>query len=201
MYGKETLSFEGVTSTLLSEERRINGSRSFVENSTMVVSGNRSFNRFRNGTCWSCGQSGHYRSDCKWGKDRKSAVKDDILPDGLRVKKGDGIIYVPYAMGRMTFIWGEDAEDFFPGRWIVNGVFQPESPFKFSAFQAGPRVCLGKDFAYRQMKIFAAILLNFFKFFKFKLVDEQREAKYRTMFTLHMDNGLQLFASHRRNVF
>ncbi|KAF6136474.1 hypothetical protein GIB67_035033 [Kingdonia uniflora] len=67
--------------------------------------------------------------------DRKSAVNDDILPDGFKVKKGDGIVYAPYAMGRMTFIWGEDAEDFRPERWIQNGVFQAESPFKYTAFQ------------------------------------------------------------------
>ncbi|KAF6161728.1 hypothetical protein GIB67_009097 [Kingdonia uniflora] len=77
MYGKETLSFEEVTSTLLSEERRLKCSKSFGENSTMVVSGMRSFNRFRKGTCWSCGQSGHYRSDCKAGKgNRASSVRD-----------------------------------------------------------------------------------------------------------------------------
>ncbi|KAF6174848.1 hypothetical protein GIB67_036456, partial [Kingdonia uniflora] len=55
MYGKETLSFVEVTSTLLSEERRHKGRKSLVENSAMVVSGKRSFNRFRKGTCWSCG--------------------------------------------------------------------------------------------------------------------------------------------------
>ncbi|KAF6159047.1 hypothetical protein GIB67_032664 [Kingdonia uniflora] len=63
MYEKETLSFEEVTSTLLSEERRLKGSESFMENSTMVVSRMGSFNRFRKRTCWSRGQSGHYRSD------------------------------------------------------------------------------------------------------------------------------------------
>nr|GFC46560.1 cytochrome P450 704C1-like isoform X2 [Tanacetum cinerariifolium] len=59
---------------------------------------------------------------------------------------------------------------------------------------AGPRICLGKEFAYRQMKILAAILVYFFKF---KLVDESKEATYRTMFTLHMDNGLLLYAFRR----
>ncbi|KAF6150232.1 hypothetical protein GIB67_000106 [Kingdonia uniflora] len=68
MYVKETFSFEEVTSTLLSEERRLKGNESFVKNSTMGVSGKINFNRFRKGTCWSCGQSGHYRSDCKAGK-------------------------------------------------------------------------------------------------------------------------------------
>ncbi|KAF6152106.1 hypothetical protein GIB67_031428 [Kingdonia uniflora] len=42
----------------------------------MVDSGKRSFNKFRKGTCWGCGESGHYRSDCKIGKDKgASSVK------------------------------------------------------------------------------------------------------------------------------
>ncbi|KAA8533810.1 hypothetical protein F0562_031327 [Nyssa sinensis] len=126
--------------------------------------------------------------------DGKSSENDDILPDGFKIKKGDGVNYMTYAMGRMKYIWGEDAEEFLPERWLDNGVFRSESPFKFTAFQAGPRICLGKDFAYRQMKILAAVLLFFFKF---KLADESKEATYRTMFTLHMDKGLHLYVFSR----
>ena len=71
-------------------------------------------------------------------KDGRSADEDDILPDGFRVKKGDGVLYSAYAMGRMPHIWGEDAQTFRPERWLKNGVFQPESPFKFVSFH----VCL-----------------------------------------------------------
>nr|GEX33742.1 reverse transcriptase domain-containing protein [Tanacetum cinerariifolium] len=67
--------------------------------------------------------------------------------------------------------------------------FRPESPFKFTAFQGGPSICLGKEFAYRQMKILAAFLVYFFKF---KRVVSSKEATYQTMFTLHMDGGLHL---------
>ncbi|KAK9910700.1 hypothetical protein M0R45_034651 [Rubus argutus] len=119
---------------------------------------------------------------------------DDILPDGFRVKKGDGVNYLTYAMGRMPYIWGKDAEDFRPERWLENGIFQPESPFKFVAFHAGPRICLGKDFAYRQMKIVAMALLYCFRF---KLSDETKEVTYRTMFTLHIDGGLPMLAVPR----
>lgn len=135
-----------------------------------------------------------------------------------------------YAMGRMTSIWGEDAEEFRPERWLDNGVFKPESPFIFTAFQvgiffihhpinfscpytrmlfslsvvddfctfnvqAGPRICLGKEFAYRQMKILAAALLYFFKF---RLTNENEEATYRVMLTLHMSKGLHLYAIPRQ---
>nr|AYV88890.1 cytochrome P450 oxidase CYP704A151 [Polygala tenuifolia] len=120
---------------------------------------------------------------------------DDILPDGYRLKKGDGVYYMSYAMGRMTSIWGDDAEEFRPERWLKDGMFQHESPFKFIAFHAGPRICLGKDFAYRQMKIIAMALLGFFRF---KLADETRKVTYRTMFTLHINGGLPLHAVPRQ---
>lgn len=42
--------------------------------------------------------------------------------------------YMAYAMGRMRYIWGDDAEEFRPERWLHNGVFRSESPYKFTAF-------------------------------------------------------------------
>lgn len=50
------------------------------------------------------------------------------------MKKGDGVYYMSYAMGRMPYIWGYDAQDFKPERWLQDGIFQPQSPFKFIAF-------------------------------------------------------------------
>ncbi|KAJ8512489.1 hypothetical protein OPV22_002923 [Ensete ventricosum] len=131
--------------------------------------------------------------------DFKHCFSDDTLPDGFDVKKGDLVNYQPYPMGRMQFLWGEDAEDFRPERWLnSDGVFVPESPFKFPAFQAGPRICLGKEFAYRQMKIFAATLLCFFKF---KLWEETSTVRYRAMITLQIYGGLHLAALHRQGCF
>ncbi|XP_047153063.1 cytochrome P450 704C1-like [Vigna umbellata] len=127
--------------------------------------------------------------------DAKICFSDDTLPDGYSVNKGDMVSYQPYAMGRMKFIWGDDAEDFRPERWLdENGIFKQESPFKFTAFQAGPRICLGKEFAYRQMKIFSAVLLGCFRF---RLNDEKRNVTYKTMINLHIDGGLEIKALHR----
>ncbi|XP_010413066.1 PREDICTED: cytochrome P450 704C1-like isoform X2 [Camelina sativa] len=129
--------------------------------------------------------------------DMKCADSDDILPDGHRVNKGDNIYYIAYAMGRMTYIWGQDAEDFKPERWLKDGVFQPESPFKFISFHAGPRICLGKDFAYRQMKIVSIALLHFFRF---KMADEVCNVRYKRMLTLHIKGGLHLCAIPRTHI-
>ncbi|GAV75693.1 p450 domain-containing protein [Cephalotus follicularis] len=126
--------------------------------------------------------------------DGKVAEIDDVLPDGFRIKKGDGVYFMSYAMGRMPYIWGEDAEDYRPERWLNNGVFQPESPFKFISFNAGPRICLGKEFSYRQMKIVSVALLHYFRF---KLADDTKKVTYRTMFTLHIKGGLPICAISR----
>ncbi|CAA7391779.1 unnamed protein product [Spirodela intermedia] len=124
--------------------------------------------------------------------DSKVCLADDRLPDGFDVVEGEVINFQPYAMGRMKYIWGEDAEDFRPERWLdEDGVFRHESPYKFTAFQAGPRLCLGKEFAYRQMTIFAAVLL---RFFEFKLADEKKAVEYKPMLTLHINGGLRLHA-------
>jgi cytochrome P450 len=127
--------------------------------------------------------------------DAKICFSDDTLPDGYSVNEGDMVAYQPYAMGRMKFIWGDDAEEFRPERWLnEDGIFQPESPFKFTAFQAGPRICLGKEFAYRQMKIFSAVLLGCFEF---KMGNENRTVNYRTMLNLHIDGCLEVCAFNR----
>lgn len=51
------------------------------------------------------------------------------------------VAYLPYAMGRMKFLWGDEADVFRPERWLdKEGVFQPESPFKFTAFQVSDMI-------------------------------------------------------------
>ncbi|KAF5816784.1 putative abieta-7,13-dien-18-ol hydroxylase [Helianthus annuus] len=127
--------------------------------------------------------------------DPKICFSDDVLPDGCIVKKGDMISYMPYAMGRMKFIWGDDAQEFKPERWLdQNGCFHSQSPFKFTAFQAGPRTCLGREFAYRQMKIFSSILLGCFVF---KLSNENEDPKYRTTINIQLDGPLNIYVSAR----
>ncbi|KAK4559931.1 hypothetical protein RGQ29_008930 [Quercus rubra] len=127
--------------------------------------------------------------------DGKVCFSDDTWPDGYCVRKGDAVAYHPYAMGRMKFLWGDDAEEFRPERWLdENCLFQQESPFKFTAFQAGQRICLGKEFAFRQMKIFSAVLLGSYIF---KLSDKKKSITYRTMLTLQIDGGLHILASPR----
>lgn len=65
--------------------------------------------------------------------------------------------------------------------------------FHFIDEQAGPRICLGKDSAYLQMKMAMAILC---RFYKFKLVPGHT-VKYRMMTILSMAHGLKVAVSIR----
>ncbi|CAA0827286.1 Cytochrome P450 94B3 [Striga hermonthica] len=92
--------------------------------------------------------------------DSKHAAEKDVLPDGTRVGKGDRVTYFPYGMGRMERIWGEDRMEFRPERWMGG---KNVSPYEYPVFQAGPRVCLGKEMAYVQMKCLVAAILGRFE--------------------------------------
>ncbi|KAL9251316.1 Cytochrome P450 704B1-like protein [Drosera capensis] len=126
-------------------------------------------------------------------QDPKGILEDDVLPDGTKVKAGGMVTYVPYSMGRMEYNWGSDAASFKPERWLMDGLFHNASPFKFTAFQAGPRICLGKDSAYLQMKMALAILC---RFYRFSLVPGHI-VKYRMMTILSMEHGLKLTVSRQ----
>ncbi|RDX78507.1 Cytochrome P450 704B1, partial [Mucuna pruriens] len=126
-------------------------------------------------------------------QDPKGILEDDVLPDGTKIKAGGMVTYVPYSMGRMEYNWGPDAASFIPERWFKDGVLRNESPFKFTAFQAGPRICLGKDSAYLQMRMVLAILC---RFYKFNLVPGHT-VKYRMMTILSMAYGLKLTIEKR----
>ncbi|KAI3944104.1 hypothetical protein MKW92_037306 [Papaver armeniacum] len=129
-------------------------------------------------------------------QDPKGVLEDDVLPDGTKVRAGGVVAYVPYAMGRMVYNWGPDATSFNPDRWFnKEGLFQSESPFKFTAFQAGPRTCLGKDSAYLQMKMTLAILC---RFFNFHLIPNH-PVNYKMMTTLTMEHGLKLTITTRKS--
>ena len=87
-------------------------------------------------------------------------LEDDTFSDGTKLKKGTKVIYAIYSMGRMKNIWGKDCLEFKPERWLTkDGHFTSESAYKFTAFNGGPRLCLGKDFSYYQMKYVAASII------------------------------------------
>lgn len=129
-------------------------------------------------------------------QDFKYVISDDVLPDGTYVPAGSNVTYSIYSVGRMKTIWGEDCLEFRPERWLSDDGSRFEPPkdgYKFVAFNAGPRTCLGKDLAYLQMKsIVSAVLLRF----RLSLVPGHR-VEQKMSLTLFMKNGLKVFVNPR----
>mmetsp|Transcript_38822 Transcript_38822/g.112143 ORF Transcript_38822/g.112143 Transcript_38822/m.112143 type:complete len:545 (-) Transcript_38822:197-1831(-) len=89
--------------------------------------------------------------------DAKTAARDDTLPDGTFVPRGSGVAYNIYSMGRDRAIWGADAEEFRPERWLE--MEEVPSNYDYPVFNAGPRECLGRRLAQVEMKACLATLL------------------------------------------
>jgi cytochrome P450 len=77
----------------------------------------------------------------------RAAVRDSTLPrgggpDGLSpifIRKGEQVDYSVYIMHRRKDIWGLDAEEFKPERWVGR-----KQGLEYLPFNAGPRICLGR---------------------------------------------------------
>jgi cytochrome P450 len=125
------------------------------------------------------------------------AETDDVLPDGTALQAGWFVAYNSYGMGRMESIWGRDAREYRPERWLnpADGTFRPDSPFRFVAFHAGPRLCLGKEMAYIQMKSIVACVLEELDV----AVDGAYCPRKVASLTLRMADGLPVTVKPRRD--
>ncbi|XP_062029750.1 cytochrome P450 94B3-like [Rosa rugosa] len=136
--------------------------------------------------------------------DSKHAEAGTVLPDGTWVGEGDRVTYFPYGMGRMEELWGKDRFEFKPDRWFCDKpgcdgddnerVMKFVSPYKFPVFQAGPRVCLGKEMAFIQMKYVMASVL---RRFEIRPVYDLDRPVFVPLLTAHMAGGLKVLVQKR----
>ncbi|KAI4330557.1 hypothetical protein MLD38_028836 [Melastoma candidum] len=132
----------------------------------------------------------------------RACTADDVLPDGTRIGKGWFISYDNYAMGRMEGTWGKDCCEYKPERWLTTEEeggkarvsCRQESPFKYAVFHGGPRLCLGKDLAFIQMKSIAAAVMERFVM---EAEEEVEFPQHLLSLTLRMKGGLKVRVSPR----
>jgi cytochrome P450 len=133
--------------------------------------------------------------------DFKVCAKDIRLPGttNITLPKSTIVSYTPYHFHRLSSVWGMDAMDFKPERWLdLDGKVKMESQFKFLSFNAGPRLCLGRAMALLEVKTLAAILLSEFHF---KLDDEENfNANIRFTTTCPFLNGLKMTVMRRQHL-
>ncbi|KAK0184815.1 cytochrome P450 [Armillaria mellea] len=79
------------------------------------------------------------------------------------------ISYSVFLMHRRKDLWGPDAEEFDPDRFLDHRLKQylAPNPFIFLPFNAGPRICPGQQFAYNEISFMLVRLLQNFVSFEF----------------------------------
>ncbi|KAJ7103857.1 cytochrome P450 [Mycena epipterygia] len=85
----------------------------------------------------------------------------------LLVEKGTKVYLGLSAANRSTAIWGPDAAEFKPERWLNRSQSELKLPGAYSgimSFLSGPKVCPGKTFAILEMKLVLSVLLLAFSF-------------------------------------
>lgn len=97
------------------------------------------------------------------------------LPTGTDVQTN------PYVLSRSKEIWGEDAEEWKPQRWLVEtDAERKELDEKFVTFGKGPRACIGKEMAWIVIaKAVTAILQQW------KISAEERTMKGANYLEMH----------------
>ncbi|KAK7751740.1 hypothetical protein SLS62_006225 [Diatrype stigma] len=99
----------------------------------------------------------------------RQAEKDEKIC-GTFIPRGTTFDIVPHVTLMNPLIWGGDVDAFDPDRWREGGNALPEaarSPYAFSTFSNGPRVCMGRSFAFQEMKIILVeMLLEGYRFLR-----------------------------------
>ncbi|PNP50101.1 hypothetical protein THARTR1_09090 [Trichoderma harzianum] len=105
----------------------------------------------------------------------------DTTIQGVPVKKGTRLTISPFAVNVNPRLWGSDASQFNPDRWIsAEGAADEsnkraasggaESNYAFLSFLHGPRSCIGMGFAKGE---FACLLAAWIGRFEFELVNKE----------------------------
>jgi cytochrome P450 len=110
------------------------------------------------------------------------AVHDTTLV-GQRIPKGTRVILGVWAMNKSKALWGDDALEFKPDRWLPK--FEGDtkaasggasSNYAFMTFLHGPRSCIGQNFAKAEFACLVAALVGSFEL-ELKNQEEADEAK------------------------
>ncbi|KAG5643868.1 hypothetical protein DXG03_009552 [Asterophora parasitica] len=82
----------------------------------------------------------------------------------IYIPAGTKVLYSVFIMHRRKDLWGPDAEEFDPDRFLDDRLkkYLVKNSFIFLPFNAGPRICLGQQFAYNEMSFMVVRFLQQF---------------------------------------
>jgi cytochrome P450 len=119
------------------------------------------------------------------------AIDDDII-GGQRIKAGTTVFISQYLIQNSPNLW-EDPDKFDPDRFSPERIAQ-RSRFAYFPFGAGPRVCVGSNFALMEMQFSLALM---FRQFDIAIVSDQAPA-FGNLITLRPVDDIWAKVSPRR---
>jgi cytochrome P450 len=121
---------------------------------------------------------------------RDTAHDTTIL--GQFVPKTTKIVIAPWAINHNKQLWGADAEEFNPDRWMVPGQTNSGgavSNYAFLTFLHGPRSCIGQRFAVAEL---ACLLAAFVGKYEFEMVNPDENIVIKGGLTARPLNGMHI---------
>lgn len=122
----------------------------------------------------------------------RTAKVDLILPGGYKLPKGSVMIVALHHIHNNPLLW-DSPTTFDPERWETPQV-KNRHKAAYIPFAAGPRMCIGFNFALQEIKVFLPKLLWRYKFIK----DGMESVKYDPMFQLIRPNNLYVRSEKRK---
>ncbi|KAI1810819.1 cytochrome P450 [Poronia punctata] len=122
----------------------------------------------------------------------RTAIRDTVIA-GQLIPKGVTLVLSMWQMNRSPEVWGADADEFRPERWITAG--KPNSNggassnYEFLTFLHGPRSCIGQGFAKAEMR---CLLSSMIRTFSWDLAMDEAKIIPRGVITIKPANGLAL---------
>ncbi|USP79523.1 hypothetical protein yc1106_06797 [Curvularia clavata] len=108
------------------------------------------------------------------------------------VPAGTTVVICPWAVNTSKHLWGPDAREFNPDRWMQPGTANTggaESNYATTTFLHGPRSCIGKDFAKAE---FACLVAAFVGRFEFEFEDPDYKVEIQGGITSKPKGGLKI---------
>ncbi|KAH8812235.1 cytochrome P450 [Xylogone sp. PMI_703] len=123
----------------------------------------------------------------------REALCDTQIGEQL-IPKGTEMVVSIWMTNRSPEIWGPDAAEFRPERWITddgkpNQNGGTNSNYNFLTFLHGPRSCIGQDFAKAEMRCLLASMITSFSW---ELAMDEAKVVPRGVITIKPENGMYL---------
>ncbi|KAH7117051.1 cytochrome P450 [Dendryphion nanum] len=114
----------------------------------------------------------------------KHAIKHTRIRQKYEVDPSDQILLNLRGFHHDPAVWGDDADDFRPERFL-NGGYERLPPNAFKAFGDGPRACIGRGFAEQEMIMAVALIMQNFNV---EMADPSYELHVKVTLTLKPDD-------------